>query len=323
MPVAATRHYPKQFEESFEAFLLGHKLKESGPFNDVAPIYALVGEPGTGKTSGILAKAADFGCKITMISGKDCASQLEGQGSAMFVNAVIEAGKDDKALLHCVMIDDCGFGGLAEDEDVTRTVNGPQLTGTLMGYADTGKVMKDDGRSAPRLVKPRRTPPLILTANRTDNLNEALLRDGRTMVVELSPDEEDKIRIVAGMYPRIGIKNAEKLTRRFPAQRPAFFAALKSEVAKQAILSMGREYNGRLADVNWSLTSRHVAGIVSGAAYDQLVRAGDALIRQEKSRNYLKRSSSRTKPVPLPCDCGVEYADFGDLPEADNDSLPF
>ena len=228
-------------------------------------------------------------------------AQLEGQGSALLVKALQDASKDDASFIPVVLVDDADLGGLGTSPNVTGTVNGEAVKGSVMAWADNPKVVTvDNGDAPPRVISLRRQPCMVMTTNRLDHLHAPMLREGRSSVITLNPRGRDLQHVVAGIYPNLGLRLAGFLLRKFPDQPISFFVSLKGAVAKRIAVEQAEKYQGSLRSADWKAFSNHLERVSEGASYQDLVAEGEKIAAQSRDANFVKATKSApNEPNPL------------------------
>lgn len=312
MKLNLDRTIPKSFQDDFIAHILINRAKEENPGVTANPILAIAGSPGTGKTSNTYALCEAIGCRVQTVHGKDLVAQLEGQGSALLVDALRDASKDEESLVPVVLLDDAEKGGLGENEKVTGTVNGEAAKGCVMAWADNPNVVTiDDGDSAPRRIHLKRRPCMILTTNRLDHLYEPMRREGRCTVLEFDPKGRELQEIIAGIYPNLGMRLAGNLMRKFPGQTASFFVSLKGALAKKVALEQAANYSGSLHKADWKAFADYLARISEGASYQDLVAVGEKIAAVDREASYIKPRKKLVAEPPEPLVGKDGFARYG------------
>ena len=290
MELRLKRYIPQDFQREFIAHLAFNRAKAENPALHADPILAIGGPAGSGKTSNTYALAEAMDCQVYSVQGKDLVAQLEGQGSALLVKALQDAAKDTQSFMPIVLVDDADLGGLGSSPNVTGTVNGEAVKGCVMGWADNPAVVTvDNGDAPPRQIRLPRRVCMVMTTNRLDHLHPPMLRTGRAHVVALDPQDEDLKHVIAGIYPKLGLRNAGNLMRKFPDQSISFFVNLKAAVAKRAAVKQIEAYRGPLRGADWKLFSDFLLNAAEGAKYQALVDEGMKILGQSRRENFVSK----------------------------------
>lgn len=297
MQLQLDRYIPPDFKRDFIGHVVFNRLKAENPRLQAEPILAIAGPAGSGKTSNSYALAEAMGCKVYPVQGKDLVAQLEGQGAALLIQALQDAANDTESFMPVVLVDDADLGGLGSSPNVTGTVNGEAVKGCVMAWADNPNIVTvDNGDGPPRSIHLRRAPCMVMTSNRLDHLHQPMLREGRASVVTLDPRGEDLRQVLAGIYPKLGLRKAGHLMRKFPDQSIAFFVGLKAAVAKRTAVQQVEAYKGSLQQADLKLFSDYLLRVAEGASYQSLIDEGMRITSQSRDANFVKAAASVTDP---------------------------
>lgn len=198
-----------------------------------APVFlVIVGPPGIGKTYQTIASASAAGLKVFYCSASKLTGDHLGESADRMSTLYAAASKDVKNLAASkdvkkdekypiILIDDFHLGEAAVSDKMETTVNTNLLTSRLMNICDEADLARI---------------PIVLTANRLDDVEPALLRDGRARVFTWSPTTEDIRKTVVKAYGSMGINPevADKILVDYKDRTVAFYCAIAEEAKRLA-----------------------------------------------------------------------------------------
>lgn len=252
------------------------------------------GPAGSGKTSTIRHLCNHICAPLYELHGKDMVSQWEGQGTKALERKIIEAANDPSPFQPVVLLDDAEMGGLRVDERFTGTVNNNASSGWLMQFANNPReLLVESDTGTRRTIRLKRPPALIMIVNNISALHSPLVREGRAALCTLDPRGADLQRVIAGMFPKLSVRQAGQLVNKFPDKSVAFFAELVNDLAKQAAMNCARDASFDFLSVDWKHAAASIVDASNGATYPQLVAAGEKLAAQSRNTNFVNQA----KPV--------------------------
>ncbi|WP_299810418.1 AAA family ATPase [uncultured Roseibium sp.] len=256
-------------------------------------ILIMQGPAGSGKTSTIRHLCNHICAPLYEIHGKDMVSQWEGQGTKALERKIIEAANDPSPFQPVVLLDDAEMGGLRVDERFTGTVNNNASSGWLMQFANNPReLLVESDTGTRRTIRFKRPPALILIVNNISALHSPLVREGRAALCTLDPRGVDLQRVIAGMFPKLSVRQAGQLVNKFPEKSVAFFAELVNDLAKQAAMNCARDAGFDFLSVDWKHAAASIVDASNGATYPQLVAAGEKLAAQSRNTNFVNQAKS-------------------------------
>lgn len=271
--------------ERFKKVIAIHLVKNFMVQKVVNPplILGIHGASGIGKTYQCELVLQEMKVKSFLISGGQLENEEAGKPGQIIREAYLDAGRSlqkKEANAAVVLINDIDTGVGDWGEMVQYTVNRQIVFGELMHLVDYPTRVK--GYGTQRI-------PIIITGNDFSKLYEPLVRAGRMTAFKWEPTFEEKVEIVARIFPEISENknNCHKLVLEFNSQPVAFFSHLRDtladEIVWQSISSVGIEHvfeymsNGQNPYVNLQVS------------YPLLIKAGHNLLQSGKLINHLSR----------------------------------
>lgn len=232
-----------------------------------APIFlVVVGEPGTGKTHQAIASLVNGGfgvlyCSASKLTGVDLGASAEAVTELYSTAASQYQSRNNIA----IVIDDFHLGEAAVVEGTNTTVNSNLLTSRLMNLCDDAGVVR---------------VPVVLTVNRTDGIDPALLRDGRSRLYRWKPSFAETKAVVTNLFRAAGIDDASSrvLIENYSEENVAFFSAVVEEARRAHVAQEIErlEYSGlTVGDLCFAPELR------PGCGADELLRAARRLSGDE------------------------------------------
>ena len=302
MTIQNDRYIPPDFARSVISHLLLNRAKAENSSIKAPSILIVQGPAGSGKTTSTRHVCRAISAPLYEIHGKDMVSQWEGQGTKALEEKCIEAANDPSPFQPVVLLDDAEMGGLRVDEHFTGTVNNNASSGWLMRFADNpNELIVESDKAPPRTVRFKRPAALVMTVNNISALHSPMVREGRAAVCTLDPRGIDLQRVLAGMYPKLSVRQAGQLVRKFPDKSIAFFADLGAHLTKQSALRYAQRASYNFNGLDWAHMGNSVAQAAQGATYAQLVEVAEELALQSRKTNFVpsaKTASAQSPQLP-------------------------
>jgi ATPases of the AAA+ class len=168
-------------------------------------LLGIHGPSGEGKTFQCEQLLRELNVKLFLLSGGQFESPDAGQPARLVRTTYLNAGRameKGECDLAVVMINDIDTGLGHWGEMVQYTTNRQSVFGELMHLVDYPTDV--EGRITKRV-------PIIITANDLSKLYEPLVRAGRMTAVNWTPTIEEKISMVAGIFPELSIQECASL----------------------------------------------------------------------------------------------------------------
>lgn len=204
-----TRHIPQRFFSHVHR----HLYFIFGGYGLRAPILAIVGPPGEGKSLQLEDSLRACNTAAVHIFAGDLESFDAGRPTIHLIDVLQRASS---ATAHgaptAVVVHDIDTT-LGEWESNTGTVNHQQLLSELMSYAD----QPDSSRYGGRAI------PIFVTANDLGKVYAPLRRSRRTTVFRWLPSLEEKVEIVSSIIGEDSTDLAQQIVDRYPDRPVAFF----------------------------------------------------------------------------------------------------
>jgi hypothetical protein len=297
MRLETNRYIPPDFADDVVAHLMLNRAKAENANVKAPTILIVQGPAGSGKTTSIRHLCECISAPLYEIHGKDMVSQWEGQATKALEEKLIEAANDPSPFQSVLLLDDAEMGGLRVDDHFTGTVNNNASSGWLMRFADNPREMiVESDKAPPRTIRFKRPAALIMTVNNISALHSPLVREGRAAVCTLDPRGIDLQRVLAGMFPKLSVRQAGRLVRKFPDRSVAFFAELGTYLTRQVAMRYARKMSFDFTNVDWEHLATSIADASNGATYAQLVEAGGRLASQSRDKNFVKSPTSEALP---------------------------
>jgi SpoVK/Ycf46/Vps4 family AAA+-type ATPase len=223
VPVAGSGPY---IPERFARQISSHLLANIGEVPGTPLILGVHGAPGTGKTYQIECVLKQMGVDLFAISGGQLESQNAGEPAELIRTTYGYASDVLKAQAPaCIVFNDIDTGG-GEWEGNTGTVNHQTVLGELMHLVDFPKQV--DGKATRRV-------PIIMTGNDFTKLYEPLRRPGRMRLFEWAPNVDERVEIIASIFPSRGRQVAKALATQYEALPLSFYSDLKSALVDNVL----------------------------------------------------------------------------------------
>lgn len=179
-------------------------------------ILGIHGPSGWGKTFQCEYVLSSIGAKVFLISGGQLESKDAGEPARLIRQTYKAAGAallpklagDGRTMLppetklSVLLINDVDTGLGNWGDNVQKTINTQTVFGELMHLTDYPTVV--DNKETPRI-------PIILTGNDFTKLYAPLIRAGRMVSFEWSPNIDEKIAIVEKIFSELSSKECESL----------------------------------------------------------------------------------------------------------------
>ncbi|MEM6499685.1 MAG: ATP-binding protein [Pseudomonadota bacterium] len=278
-------------EQDMIAHLLSVKMRRERLRTSTAINYILAGPSGTGKTSTVQSVCEKYDVPLYEVDGSALVSQMEGQATAPLEDAIIDANENTDAWLTALLIDEADGGGLGRK----GSVNNKATQGFAMTHLiKPTEVCIERPNQRRRFVPTPNFPAWFMTTNDLEALPPQIVMPHRSKINVLDPQGEQKTKIIANMYSHLGAEDAAKLADHFADQSLAFFATLKNEAAKGAILIGAEYFKFKFKRVDWLSFANFVGAKATALSVKSLIEAGEKIAAQDRSANFI----APPKPTP-------------------------
>ncbi|MEA5470985.1 AAA family ATPase [Spirulina sp. 06S082] len=196
-------YIPERFKRAIILHIVKN-LMESNLYHG-SLILGIHGPSGYGKTYQCECVLKELGAELFLISGGQLESGTAGEPAQIVRQAYINASRcieQGKSKVAVVLINDIDTGLGNWGDKVQYTINRQTVFGELMHIVDYPTMV--EGRSTRRI-------PIIITGNDFTKLYEPLVRPGRMTAFEWDPTNDEKTKILHGIYPELQIHECEKL----------------------------------------------------------------------------------------------------------------
>jgi SpoVK/Ycf46/Vps4 family AAA+-type ATPase len=219
--------------DRFRKTVFLHLFKNLHPQPPVSTplILGIHGPSGEGKTVQCLTLFSEIDASVVPISGGQLESPNAGEPAETIREgyrraAVVRNLQNGRIRPAVLFLND--FDAAVGDwgAQVQYTVNRQTVFGELMHLADFPT--RVGGKEIPRV-------PIVLTGNNFTRLYSPLTRLGRMTLFSWSPQHDEKIRIIAEIYPQLNSDEHVQLLREFQDQPIAFFAQLRTELEDDSL----------------------------------------------------------------------------------------
>lgn len=278
--------------ERFRKVVLVHLFKNawSSQIPDVPLVLGIHGPPGWGKTFQCERILTEIGAKVFLISGGQLESKNAGEPAEMIRFTYLAAGKfldKQESALAVLLINDVDTGLGNWGDNVQTTINTQTVFGELMHLTDYPTIV--NGRKTRRI-------PVILTGNDFTKLYTPLTRAGRMVSFEWLPNYDEKIAIIARIFPELQPDECKTLIDTLESYAAngehekelniAFYSHLRSSLYDDIVWRMIRKIG--LEKVLSSLRKNKVPGNIRVSITLSLVlEKGQQLISSSKFTNHL------------------------------------
>ncbi|WP_299629510.1 AAA family ATPase [uncultured Tateyamaria sp.] len=283
-------HIPDHLTEEVQAFLFMNAARRVNPIFPVPPMLALGGPPGSGKTTGVKETCARLDVHLDVLPSSILGGVYAGQSSITLRDTIKRASQSEK-WMSAILIDDLDMSEARVDDALSNTVSSPLLNGTLMAYADNPFELKthdDPTEKEAETLALERPPVIFITCNDLSKLYGPLRRNMRMVHVEHDPRGQDAVAIVQAMYPRTHPADIKKLVEAYPDASIAFFRSLGMAVAKTHAKRFARSIKTRLFNPDFARLARDLEAAATGASFEELATAAQALSLTDDGKNHLK-----------------------------------
>jgi hypothetical protein len=191
-------------------------------------ILILHGPPGGGKTTALVTTLRSLGVKVFFLDPARFESIAAGEPVRYVRQVYAEAGQvvqgrhptlceDEQPEVAAIVADDAdkAFG---RRSDSTYTSNNQHLHGFFQALCDNPS--RVFGHRMPKI-------PFYFTCNDLSTLPEPIRRHGRADLIDWRLTHEERVQVVAAMYPSISKEDIENLIISHVSEPIAFFAELR------------------------------------------------------------------------------------------------
>lgn len=193
-------------------------------------ILGVWGGKGQGKTFQVELIFRKLGLQPVVMSAGELESGNAGEPSKLIRQRYREAADlIKKGTMTALFINDLDAGAGRMGESTQYTVNNQLVNATLMNIADNPTNVQLPGQYNKEQIN---RVPIVATGNDFSTLYAPLIRDGRMEKFYWSPERDDLVGVVGGIFKDDGIseEDARTLVEAFPGQTVDFFGALRSRI---------------------------------------------------------------------------------------------
>lgn len=275
---------PPHFERDVLTHLISNKLNRVNPRYKAVTNHIIVGTSGAGKSTGLQDICDTYDVPLFVVQGSNLVSQMEGQGTAPLEDAILEASLIEDAWITAVSTDDAGMGG----DGRIGSVDNKATQGFFMSWLDRpGELTIERPNQRARTQKLRNFPVSFMTTNSLDALHPPIVAPHRSTITVLDPQGAEKEMIVVSMFSTLGCEDATKLAQHFPDQPIAFFATLRTEASKDAIMNGAEQLKYKFSKVDWENFHGFVSAKAESVSLKELIAAGEIIAAQDRSANFI------------------------------------
>lgn len=238
------------------------------------------GPSGEGKTYQCEQVLDELGAKAFLISGGQLESRDAGEPAHLVRTAYLNAGEciqKGESKVAVVLINDVDTGLGSWGDMVQYTINRQTVFGELMHLVDYPNSV--EGRQTTRI-------PIIITGNDFTKLYEPLVRAGRMTAFEWRPTFEEKIQIVAYIFPELTSTECAALVKEFESQPVAFFSHLRMTLVDDDLWREIQKIGIRPLIAR--ITSGYEPSLSPLIRYDRLLHSGKELTQSGQLINHLR-----------------------------------
>ncbi len=244
-------------------------------------LLGIHGQSGIGKTYQCEQVLEYMGVKSFLISGGQLESSDAGEPARLLRRTYIKASSSlitKEANAAVVLINDIDTGLGDWGEMVQYTVNRQTVFGELMHLVDYPTFV--EGQATQRI-------PIIITGNDFSKLYKPLLRPGRMTAFKWEPTSEEKVKIVARIFPELtqSRDNCQKLVEEFDSQPIAFFSHLRDSFTDDQLWTSIQNFGIEKICQNLRGNKPNFQPEIS---YERLLEAGKKLLESGKLVNHLE-----------------------------------
>jgi len=282
---------PAHFERDVLTHLISNRLKRVNPRYKAVTNHIIVGSSGAGKSTGLQNICDKYEVPLFVVQGSNLVSQMEGQGTAPLEDAILEASQITDAWMTATSTDDMDVGGGGR----IGSVDNKATQGFFMSWFDNpNQLTIERPNQRARTVMLQNPPVSFMTTNNLDAIHPPIVAPHRSTITVLDPQGAEKDMIIASMFSSLGDVDAIKLAQHFADQPIAFFATLRTEASKVAIMSGAEHLKYKFRNVDWEGFNRFVTSHAEGATLKDLIEAGEKIAAQDRSANFI----APPKPTP-------------------------
>lgn len=284
---------PAHFERDVLTHLISNRLKRVNPRYKAVTNHIIVGSSGAGKSTGLQDICDKYEVPLFVVQGSNLVSQMEGQGTAPLEDVILEASMIEDAWITAVSTDDAGMGG----DGRIGTVNNKATQGFFMSWFDRpDELIIERPNQRARKHKLANYPVSFMTTNSLDALHPPVVAPHRSTITVLDPQGAEKEMIVASMFATLGHEDATRLAKHFSDQPIAFFATLRTEASKDAIMSGAEHLKYNFGNVDWEGFNNFVCSKSESTSLKELITVGEKIAAQDRSADFITPPKSTTKP---------------------------
>lgn len=276
---------PEHFVTDVLTHLISNKLKRVNPDYKAVANHIIAGSSGAGKSTGLVNILENFEVPLFVVQGSDLVSQMEGQGTAPLEDAILEASMDENAWITAVSVDDMDMGGGGR----VGAVDNKATQGFFMSWFDRpDQLTIERPNQRARTHKLRNYPVGFMTTNNLDAVHPPIRAPHRSTITILDPQGSEKEMIVVSMFASLGDKDATALARHFIDQPIAFFATLRTEASKGAIMTGAEYFKFKFGNVDWNSFHNFVSAKALAVTLKELIAVGERIAALDRSANFIK-----------------------------------
>lgn len=210
-----------QIREQVERHLFSNLLVRD---SESPLIMGIFGPTGEGKTFQLIETLKEMGINIIDISAGELENENSGFPAEMLRLQYLEASKASDPTVMVINDIDAIIGKWG---NLTQyTVNRQNVSVQLMHFCENPYDVA--GHTTKRI-------PIFVTGNNPSVIYEPLRRPGRMRIVEWVPSEEDKIKIVANIFPDIPLSEISDCVKKWKERPVSFWSDIASEVKERKL----------------------------------------------------------------------------------------
>ncbi len=286
------RVYPRQPSLDIRTHLFLCAIKNAANGFPHSQALALVGPPGTGKTTLAQEISRDMGASVHMLHGSTLGGPYEGMASDVLAEAYLTAAYDESGFISVLVIDDIETGDANADQKIAGTSSRHLVIGMLMALANNPfELIRGVAGRSMKKSSPKRAPALIYTSNALDVLSETMLRAGRCWMSTVDPHGEELQAIVAAMYSQCSQSQIASLVSAFPEETPAFFAEIGNVVTRARAEHIVQTWKGPFGELDFAALGAEFSSAKGHAGFEQLMEAAEKLASVDRAQSFLKTAA--------------------------------
>lgn len=206
-----------------EVHLIGNLVMEPAPGPLILGIF---GPPGEGKTHHCEEVSHHLGVRLLRIGPGELESEHAGHPAQVIRREYVRAGALEEPSALIINDVDTVLGDWGPL--VQYTVNRQVVVSQLMNLCDYPTEVS--GNNTARV-------PIIVTGNNPSSMHGPLMRRGRVRVVAYEPTQEQRVAVVATLFPWLEQHDVEKLFAVARSEPVSFWVELRDRVAHASLVA--------------------------------------------------------------------------------------